>query len=65
MYTNLFPAVQADADGCSVTKEVTMEGLLWFLIFGGLFYVMMRYGCGAHMVHGYGLFVICRTGKLV
>jgi len=31
-----------------------MDGLLWFLIFGGLFYVMMRYGCGAHMVHGHG-----------
>lgn len=31
-----------------------MEGLLWFLIFAGLFYLMMRYGCGAHMVHGYG-----------
>lgn len=31
-----------------------MEGLLWFLIFGGLFYFMMRYGCGAHMVHGHG-----------
>ena len=30
-----------------------MEGLLWFLIFGGLFYLMMRYGCGAHMVHGH------------
>ena len=31
-----------------------MEGLLWFLIFGGLFYFMMRYGCGVHMVHGHG-----------
>lgn len=31
-----------------------MDGLLWFLIFGGLFYVMMRYGCGAHGVHGHG-----------
>ena len=31
-----------------------MDGLLWFLILGGLFYVMMRYGCGAHMVHGHG-----------
>jgi len=29
-----------------------MEGLLWLLGFGVLFYVMMRYGCGAHMVHG-------------
>lgn len=31
-----------------------MDGLLWFLIIGGLFYVMMRFGCGAHMVHGHG-----------
>lgn len=31
-----------------------MDGLLWFLILGGLFYVMMRYGSGAHMVHGHG-----------
>jgi len=31
-----------------------MEGLLWFLIVGGLFYFMMRYGCGAHIVHGHG-----------
>lgn len=29
-----------------------MEGILWLLIFGALFYFMMRYGCGAHMVHG-------------
>lgn len=26
-----------------------MEGLVTFLIFAGLFYVMMRFGCGAHM----------------
>lgn len=31
-----------------------MEGLLSLLIFAGLFYVMMRFGCGAHMVHGHG-----------
>jgi len=31
-----------------------MDGLLSFLIFAVLFYVMMRYGCGAHMVHGHG-----------
>lgn len=30
-----------------------MEGLLSFLIFAGLFYFMMRFGCGAHMVHGH------------
>lgn len=29
-----------------------MEGLLSFLVFGGLFFLMMRYGCGAHMAHG-------------
>jgi len=29
-----------------------MEGLLWLLGFGLIFYFMMRYGCGAHMVHG-------------
>ena len=31
-----------------------MEGILWLLIYAALFYVMMRYGCGAHMVHGHG-----------
>lgn len=31
-----------------------MDGLLTFLIFAGLFYFMMRFGCGAHMVHGHG-----------
>lgn len=29
-----------------------MDGLLSLLIFAGLFYLMMRFGCGAHMVHG-------------
>ncbi len=29
-----------------------MEGLLSLLIFAGLFYLMMRLGCGAHGVHG-------------
>jgi YHS domain-containing protein len=29
-----------------------MEGLLSFLLFGVFFYLMMRFGCGAHMVHG-------------
>lgn len=29
-----------------------MEGLASLLIFAGLFYLMMRFGCGAHMVHG-------------
>lgn len=31
-----------------------MDGLLSLLIFAGLFYLMMRFGCGAHMVHGHG-----------
>ena len=31
-----------------------MEGLFSLLLFAGLFYVMMRFGCGAHMVHGHG-----------
>lgn len=35
-------------------KEEAMEGVLWFLAYGVLFYFMMRYGCGAHMVHGHG-----------
>ena len=31
-----------------------MEGVLSFLLFAGFFYFMMRFGCGAHMVHGHG-----------
>jgi YHS domain-containing protein len=31
-----------------------MEGLLSFLLFGAFFYFMMRFGCGAHTVHGHG-----------
>ncbi len=29
-----------------------MDGLLSLLLFAGLFFLMMRYGCGAHVVHG-------------
>lgn len=29
-----------------------MEGLGSFLLFAVVFYLMMRYGCGAHMMHG-------------
>ena len=29
-----------------------MDGLLWLLVFGVLFFVMMRYGCEAHIMHG-------------
>ncbi|EAU55188.1 YHS domain-containing protein [Mariprofundus ferrooxydans] len=31
-----------------------MEGLGSLIVFALLFYVMMRFGCGAHMVHGHG-----------
>lgn len=31
-----------------------MDGLLSFLIFAVAFFLMMRFGCGAHMVHGHG-----------
>lgn len=30
-----------------------MDRLLSFLVFAAFFYLMMRYGCGAHMVHGH------------
>ena len=29
-----------------------MEGLLTLLLIAGLFFLMMRFGCGAHTVHG-------------
>jgi len=29
-----------------------MEGLLSLLLFAGLFYFMMRFGCGSHKSHG-------------
>lgn len=29
-----------------------MDGLLSLLLFALFFYIMMRFGCGAHMVHG-------------
>ena len=29
-----------------------MEGLLSLLLFGALFFLMMRFGCGAHVMHG-------------
>lgn len=32
----------------------SLKSLGWFLIWGGLFFVMMRYGCGAHMMGGHG-----------
>lgn len=30
-----------------------MEGVLTFLFIAGFFYLMMRFGCGAHMAHGH------------
>jgi YHS domain-containing protein len=33
-------------------KGGIMRGLLSLLIYALLFYLMMRFGCGAHMVHG-------------
>jgi len=29
-----------------------MEGLFSLLLFAGLFFLMMRFGCGAHVGHG-------------
>ena len=32
-----------------------METLLWFAVLGGLFFLMMRVGCGSHVMgHGHG-----------
>jgi len=31
-----------------------MEGLGTLLLFAVFFYLMMRFGCGAHMTHGHG-----------
>lgn len=30
-----------------------MRGFLTLLVYAELFYLMMRFGCGAHMVHGH------------
>ena len=32
----------------------SLKSLLSILIWGGLFFLMMRYGCGAHMMGGHG-----------
>lgn len=32
----------------------SLKPLLSLLIWGGLFFVMMRYGCGAHIMGGHG-----------
>jgi YHS domain-containing protein len=31
----------------------SLKSLGWLLVWGGLFFVMMRYGCGAHMMGGH------------
>ena len=31
-----------------------LKSIGWFLLWGGLFLVMMRYGCGAHVTGGHG-----------
>lgn len=30
-----------------------MDRILSFLLFAAFFYLMMRFGCGSHMVHGH------------
>ncbi len=30
-----------------------MEGLFTLLLYAGLFYFLMRFGCGSHMAHGH------------
>ncbi len=32
----------------------SLKSLAWLVVWGGLFYVMMRYGCGAHVMGGHG-----------
>ncbi|MDH4189121.1 MAG: YHS domain-containing protein [Betaproteobacteria bacterium] len=32
----------------------TLKSLWTLLLWGGLFFLMMRYGCGAHMMGGHG-----------
>lgn len=31
----------------------SLKSLGWLVLWGGLFFVMMRYGCGAHMMGGH------------
>ena len=31
----------------------SLKGFSWLIVWGGLFYLMMRYGCGAHMMGGH------------
>lgn len=39
------------------------ERLFSFLLFGGIFYLMMRFGCGAHMIHGHGHHAVRSVAK--
>lgn len=32
----------------------SLKSLTGLIVWGGLFYLMMRYGCGAHMMGGHG-----------
>lgn len=34
-------------------RRLIMEGLLSLLFYAVLFYFLMRFGCGSHMVHGH------------
>lgn len=40
-------------DRCTMDAD-SLKSLGWLLLWGGLFFVMMRYGCGAHMTGGHG-----------
>lgn len=31
----------------------SLKSLTWLIVWGGLFYLMMRYGCGAHVMGGH------------
>jgi YHS domain-containing protein len=31
----------------------SLKSLTWLIVWGGAFYLMMRYGCGAHMMGGH------------
>jgi len=44
---------QRTAGDIEALAEAIMEGLFSLLLFAAFFYFMMRYGCGAHMVHGH------------
>jgi hypothetical protein len=36
-------------------KTDNMETLIYFALFAGLFFLMMRFGCGSHVMgHGHG-----------